>query len=48
MVERKERMQLEPEGFIFPEIDKVAEFIKRTYATPAYVSPNDSRSSILQ
>lgn len=48
MVERKERMQLEPEGSVFPEIDKVAEFIKRTYAAPAYVSPNDSKSSIPQ
>lgn len=37
------RKQLESLGLtqasIFPEIDKVAEFIKRTYATPASVSP---------
>lgn len=41
------RKQLESLGVtqasIFPEIDKVAEFIKRTYATPASMPPSDGK-----
>ena len=41
------RKQLESLGLtqasIFPEIDKVAEFIKRTYATPASASSSESK-----
>lgn len=42
------RKQLESLGLtqasIFPEIDKVAEFIKRTYATPVSTTLSDSKS----
>lgn len=42
------RKQLESLGLtqatIFPEIDKVAEYIKRNYATPASPSPNEAKS----
>lgn len=42
------RKQLESLGLtqatIFPEIDKVAEFIKRTYATPAQSSSGESKT----
>ena len=41
------RKQLESLGLtqatIFPEIDKVAEFIKRTYATPALTASSESK-----
>jgi hypothetical protein len=43
------RKQLESLGLtqatIFPEIDKVAEFIKRTYATPPATASGESKSS---